>query len=61
MNAAVQELYFFTMRVVHQQNSTAADPDPARNCPSAVDLRAVCQAVSRHLCKAVLQLQFSVA
>jgi hypothetical protein len=45
---------------VHQQNSTATDPDPARNCPSAVDLRAVCQVVSRHLCRAVMQLQFSV-
>jgi hypothetical protein len=37
MNAAVQELYFLHSTTA---NSTAADPDPARNCPSAVDPRA---------------------
>jgi hypothetical protein len=34
---------FLLHRDFIQQHSTAADPDPARNCPSAVDPRAVRQ------------------
>jgi hypothetical protein len=48
----------FTMRVYTSANSTAANPDPA-HCPSAIDLHAVCQAVSRHLCRAVLRMIIS--
>jgi hypothetical protein len=53
-------IFLYNEDLYISKNSTAADPDPAR-CPSAVDLRAVCQVVARHLCRAELQtMQFSV-
>jgi hypothetical protein len=52
-------IFLYNEDLYISKNSTAADPDPAR-CPSAVDLHAVSQDRTRLLCRAALQMQFSV-